>query len=151
MWCLHLSLIWSDCIIPDCALTMFFHEQQHHMCLTSLISCCYWFPTHWHHLAWPAAPPGLGCHLPCLAKRACFSVQAEKGKTVLCRSADKNLPLVTHCPTNALTPTSWNRDQPPSWLVSKPKSVDSKDCKDLVIHPFWDYQVLFACLQLHEL
>lgn len=36
-----------------------------------------------------------------LQKRACFSVRAEKGKTVLCRSADKSLPLVTHCLTNA--------------------------------------------------
>lgn len=93
---------------------------------------------------WPAAPPGPGCHLPrsaffaVLQKRACFSVRAEKGKTVLCRSADKSLPLVTHCLTNAHS--YFLKTQPPSdrWLVS----VDSEDCKDPVIHPFFFFEMM---------
>lgn len=99
-----------------------------------------------HRRPQPPAPPGLRCHLPsfCLLavlQNALVFLPRLRGKTVLCRSADKSFPLVTHWPTNALTPASSNHNRRLTRGSSPgPESVDSKD---LVIQPSCDPFIRF--------
>lgn len=54
----------------------------------------------------------------CLAKLACFSLRL-RGKSALCRSADKGFLLVTHCLTHTHTHMNTNFLNPPNVVTSQ--------------------------------
>lgn len=149
-----------------CAVTMLFHEQQHHTCFRTVDSCCYWLviPATFTSSAVatstsrPGPPSAVFCLFAVLQNGLVF-LSKLRGKTVLCRSEDKSFPLVTHCPTNALTPTSWKHNRrltggsspgQNQWILTTVK-ISSSDPSVIPLSGFICVSGAACCLIMNDL
>lgn len=96
-------------------------------------------------LLWPLSCVFLSRLLLCFAKRLCFSLRL-RGKSALCRSADKSFLLVTHClthkHTNFLNPqVELFRNR---WVVSLQTATQQNRSQSSVKEPLETFNVMLV-------